>query len=58
MAALIIGLIIANSPSSHGLFAVKDLYLSIDFLNLDLSVKQENQWLTALGFDFDGRPIT
>jgi|GEM_PF-1496728 len=40
MAALLIGLIIANGPSGHGLLAVKDLYLSIDFLNLDLSMKK------------------
>jgi Na+/H+ antiporter NhaA len=40
MAAVIIGLIIANSPWGHWLFAVEGFHLSIDFLNLDLSMKK------------------
>ena len=39
MAAAIIGLIVANSPLGPGLFAAKDFDLSIDFLNLNLSLE-------------------
>lgn len=45
MAAAIIGLIVANSPLGPGLFAVKDFYLTIDFLNLNLSMEK---WVSDL----------
>jgi NhaA family Na+:H+ antiporter len=45
MAAALIGLIVANSPLGPGLFAVKDFYLSIDFLNLNLSMEK---WVSDL----------
>jgi Na+/H+ antiporter NhaA len=40
MAALIIGLIVANSPLGTWLSAVKDFHLSKDFLNLDLAMEK------------------
>jgi hypothetical protein len=58
MAAAIIGLIVANSPLGPGLFAAKDFDLSMDFLNLNLSLEISVSDLFLAVFFFGGRPRT